>query len=58
MYYMFRPTAAIVRVTELLHSIITHFLSALPPYTGQCLHFGNAFNGYFVYILPLCYKIY
>jgi hypothetical protein len=55
MSYMFRPTAAIIRYTELLQS--PFLLSALPPYTGQCLHNGSALYRYVVYVMPLCYKM-
>jgi hypothetical protein len=38
-YYMFRPTVAIIKYTEPLHSPL--LLSAIPSYTGQCLHIGG-----------------
>jgi hypothetical protein len=35
-------------------------LSAIPPYTGQCLYTGSASYRYeyVVYVMPLCYKMY
>jgi hypothetical protein len=56
MFYMFCPIAAIIRYTELLQSPL--FLSAVPPYTGQCLYIAIALYQYVVYVMPLCYKIY
>jgi hypothetical protein len=39
--------------------IVTFLPSAIPPYTGQCLHIGSALCRYVVlYVLPLCYKVY
>jgi hypothetical protein len=43
MYCMFWSIAAIIRYIELLQSLF--FLSAMPPYTGQCLHFWSALYG-------------
>jgi hypothetical protein len=34
------------------------FMSAVPPYTGQCLHTGSVLFMYVVFVLPLCYKMY
>jgi hypothetical protein len=50
MCYMFRPTAAIIRYTELLQS----------PYLllYQCSHIGSALYRYVVYVIPLRYKLY
>jgi hypothetical protein len=56
MYYMFRPIADIIRYIELFQSPI--FLSAVPPYTGQCLHIMSALYRYVVYVMPLCCKMY
>jgi hypothetical protein len=56
MYYVFRPIAAIMKYTDLLQS--PFFLSAIPPYTGQCLRIGSALYKYVVYVMSLCYKMY
>jgi hypothetical protein len=55
-YYMFRHIAAIIRQTELLES--PFFISAIPPYNGQCLYIGSALYMYVVYVIPLCYNTY
>jgi hypothetical protein len=34
------------------------FLSAIPPYTGQCSYTGSALLRYIVYVMPSCYKMY
>jgi hypothetical protein len=55
MCHMFRPLAAIIKYIELLQS--PFFLSAIPLYTGQCLHIGSAVYRYVVYAVLVCYKM-
>jgi hypothetical protein len=33
-------------------------MSAIPPYTAQCLHIGSVLFGYIALVFPLCYKMY
>jgi hypothetical protein len=56
MYYRFRLIVAIIRYTEPLQSPV--LLSAIPSYTGHCLHIGSALYKYVVYVMPLCYELY
>jgi hypothetical protein len=58
LFYVFRHIAAIVRYEYIELSESLHNPSAIPPYTGQCLHIGSALYKYFVSVIPLCYKIY
>jgi hypothetical protein len=55
MHYMFWRIAATVRYAEPLQ--LPFLLSAVPPYTGQCLHIGRALFGYIVYVMSLCYEM-
>jgi hypothetical protein len=55
-YYMFRLTVAI-KYMQFFY-IHTLFMSAVPPYTGQCLHIGHVLFGYIALVLHLCYKMY
>jgi hypothetical protein len=55
MYYMFRPTVANIRYTELLQPAFS--LSAIPP-TLACLHIGSSLYRYVVYVRTLCYEMY
>jgi hypothetical protein len=55
MYYMFRPSVAIIRYTELLQS---PFLLLYLPYSGQCLRIWSALYSNIFCIMPLCYGMY
>jgi hypothetical protein len=47
---------AIIGYTEPLQS--PFLLSAMPPYTGQCLHTGSVLYRCTVFVMPLYYEIY
>jgi hypothetical protein len=52
MYYKFWLILAIIWLTEHLQS--PFLLSAVPPYTGPCLHIESVLYRYIVYVVPLC----
>jgi hypothetical protein len=54
-YYMFRPNVAFIRYIQFFY-IHPLLVSAIPPYTGQCLHIGSALFGYIAFVLPPAIK--
>lgn len=50
-----RPIMATIRYTQALQSL---FLSAVPPYTAQCLHSSSVLYRYVVYVIKYINKIF